>query len=90
MLRGSKENECPYSESNVPEMLDKFMEKGLKKLLESKHPEEIERSNYPKYLKYHRIISHPIQTCNTFKRQVLQLRKEGKITIGEEETEESD
>ena len=71
-------------------MLDKLFEKGLIELLESKRPEEIERTNDPKYCRYHSIISHPIENCRTFKERVMQLVKEGKITLGGEDTEESD
>jgi len=79
-----------YSEFDAPEMLDKLLEEGLIELPESKHTEEIGRSNDPKYCRYHRIISHPIEKCRTFKERVMQLAKEGKITLGGEDTEESD
>ena len=55
MLRDSEEKECPYSESDAPEMLDKLFKKGLMELPESCRPEEIGRTNNPKYCKYHRI-----------------------------------
>ena len=71
-------------------MLDKLLKKGLMKLPESCRPEEIGRTNDPKYCKYHRIISHPTEKCKAFRRQVMQLVKEGKITLDEEDTEESD
>jgi len=38
MLRGSEENECPYSESDAPETLHKLLEKGPIELLESRLP----------------------------------------------------
>ena len=79
MLRVSQENDFSYSESNAPEMLHKLLKKRFMKLTGSKRREEIERDNDPKYCKYHRIISHIIEKCNIFKRQVLQLPKEGKI-----------
>ena len=87
--KDSKEKECPYSESDVPEMLDKLLEKGLIELPELSRPEEIRRTNDPKYCKYHRIISHPIEKCKAFRRQVLQFITEGKITSDEGDTEES-
>ena len=90
MLRDSKEKECPYSESDAPKMLDRLPEKGLIQLPESSCPEEIGRTNDPKYCKCHKIISHYIQKCKAFKRQVLQLVKEEKITLYEEDNEESD
>ena len=67
MLRGSEENECPYSEFDAPEVLHKLLEKGLIKLPESNRPEKVRRTNDPKYCNYHRIISHPIEKCNAFR-----------------------
>ena len=51
-LRGSEDNEFPYYESDVPEMLHTLLEKGLIELPESKHPEEVGRTDDPKYYKY--------------------------------------
>jgi len=90
MLRDSEEKECPYSEFDVPEMLNKLLEKGLIELLESSRSEEIKRTNDPKYCKYHRIISHLIEKCKTFRGYVLQLIKEGKIILNEDDIEEYD
>ena len=70
-------------------MLDKLLEEGLIELSESKRPEEIGRTSDPKYCRYHRIISHPIEKCRTFKERIMQLANEGKITVGREDTEES-
>ena len=80
----------PYSESDVPKMLHKLLEKRLIELSESKCPEEVGRTDDPKYCEYHRIIGHPIEKCKAFRGQVLQLVKEGKITFNGEETEELD
>ena len=71
-------------------MLDKLLEEGLIELSESKRPEEIGRTDDPKYCRYHRIVSHLIEKCRTFKERVMQLAKEGKITLGGEDNEESD
>ena len=90
MHRCSEENEYPCSELDVQKMLHKLLEKGLIELPESKRPEEVGRTDDPKYCEYHRIIGHPIEQCDAFRGQVLQLLKEGKITSDEEETEESD
>ena len=48
MRRDSEENEFPYSESDVPEMLHTLLEKGLIELPEPKRPEEVGRTNDPK------------------------------------------
>jgi len=41
MLRGSKENKCPYSKSNAPKFFHKLLKKGLIELLKSRCPKEI-------------------------------------------------
>ena len=87
-LKDSKES--AYSEFDAPEMLDKLLKEGLIERSKSKRTEEIERRNDPKYCRYHRIISPPIEKCRTFKERVMQLEKKGKITLGGEDTEESD
>jgi len=57
------EDECSNFESNALEMLNKLLEKELIELLESKHSEEVQRTNDPKYCKYYRIISNPIKNA---------------------------
>ena len=89
MLGGSEDKECAYSEFNVLEILDKFLEKGLIELPNSRHPTEIGRINDLEYYECHSIISHPIQKCKIFKGQVLQLVKEEKIILDEEDNEGS-
>jgi len=88
-LKDSKESEYPYSDFDAPEMLHKLLERGLIELPESKRSEEVGRTDYPKYCEYHRIIGHSIENCNAFRGQVLQFVKEGKTTLGGEDTEES-
>ena len=90
MLRGYEENECPYSESDALKILHNLLQKGLIELPESRRSEEIGRTNDPKYCKYHKIVSHPIEKCKAFRGQVLQLANERKITLDEEGTEKSD
>ena len=89
MLRGSEDNEGPYSEFNALEILLKLLTKGLIELPEQKRPKKVRRTNDPKYYKYDRIISDPIEKCNAFRGKVLQLAKEGKIIFDGEDTEES-
>jgi len=54
-----------------------------------RRPKEIGRVNDLNYYKYHRIISHPMDKCKAFKRQVLQLANKGNIMLGKEDTKES-
>ena len=89
-LTCSEENEYPYFESDVPKMLHTLLEKGLIELPESKRLEEVKKTDDPKYCEYYSIIGHPIEKCNAFRGQVLQLIKEGNITFDGEETKELD
>jgi len=59
--------------------LTKLPDKGFIELPELRHPKEIRRINDPEYCKYHRIISHPIENYEAFKKQVLNLAKKVKI-----------
>ena len=70
-------------------MLNKLLKKGLMELLEWKRPKEIGRTNGPKYYKHHR-ISHPIEKCKALKEQVMEVPKERKVRLSEEDIEESD
>ena len=76
--------------SLMHQILHKLLKKGLIELPELRCLEEIGRTNDPKYCKYHRIISHPIEKCKALREQDLQLTKEGKITLDKEDVEESD
>ncbi|KAL0290939.1 UNVERIFIED_CONTAM: hypothetical protein Sangu_2552200 [Sesamum angustifolium] len=48
-----------------------------------KRPEEAERKDDPKYCKYHRLVGHAIQDCFVFKDKVMQLARQGKISLEE-------
>jgi len=61
MLKGFEEKEYAYSQSDALEILNKLLKKGLVELLESNYPAKVQRPNDPRYCKYHRIISHPIE-----------------------------
>jgi len=42
-------------------MLDDLLEKGVIQLPEPKRPEEVGRIADPKYCRYHRMVSHPLE-----------------------------
>ena len=89
MFRGSEEKECPYSKSDTLEMLDKLIEKELKRISRIKASWSW-RIGDSKYCNYYRIIGCSRSDSRTLKEQVTQLLKEGKITLDEEDTEEYD
>jgi len=55
----------------------------------SKRREEIVRTNDPNYWNYHKFISHPIQKCKVFKKQVMEIAKERNIILNAQDIEES-
>uniref|UniRef100_A0A2N9G8H6 Retrotransposon gag domain-containing protein n=1 Tax=Fagus sylvatica TaxID=28930 RepID=A0A2N9G8H6_FAGSY len=62
-------------------MLKDLLEKEVIKLPECKRPEEMGRTNDPKYCKYHRVVSHTVEKCFVLKDLILRLAKEGKILL---------
>ena len=67
-------------------MLKDLLEKNVIRLPECKCPEEMGRTNDPKYCVYHRVISHPMEKCFVLKDLILRLAKEGKILLDLDET----
>ncbi|KAL0455253.1 UNVERIFIED_CONTAM: hypothetical protein Slati_0864500 [Sesamum latifolium] len=49
-----------------------------------KRPEEAERKDNSKYYKYHRLVGHAIQDYFVFKDKVMQLARQGKISLEED------
>ena len=65
-------------------MLDHLLELKLIELPEMKRPEEADQTNDPKYCKYHRLISHPIEQCFVLKDKIMELARQGKIMFDDE------
>ncbi|KAL0310226.1 UNVERIFIED_CONTAM: hypothetical protein Scaly_2950900 [Sesamum calycinum] len=63
---------------------DDLLEANLIDLPEMKRPEEAEQKDDPKYCKYHRLVGHAIQDCFVFKDKVMQLARQGKISLEED------
>ncbi|KAL0290129.1 UNVERIFIED_CONTAM: hypothetical protein Scaly_2682700 [Sesamum calycinum] len=61
-----------------------MLEAKLIDLPEMKRPEEAERKDDPKYCKYRRLVGHAIQDCFVFKDKVMQLARQGKISLEED------
>jgi hypothetical protein len=53
MPKEMEEKTCPFPDSDVPGMLEDLLEKEIIKHPECKRPEEMGRTNDPKYCKYH-------------------------------------
>uniref|UniRef100_A0A2N9GU49 Retrotransposon gag domain-containing protein n=1 Tax=Fagus sylvatica TaxID=28930 RepID=A0A2N9GU49_FAGSY len=75
-LKEMEEKTYPFPDSDVPGMLEDLLEKEVIKLPECKRPEEMGRTNDPKYCKYHRVVSHTVEKCFVLKDLILRLVKE--------------
>ncbi|KAL0370604.1 UNVERIFIED_CONTAM: hypothetical protein Sangu_0378500 [Sesamum angustifolium] len=73
-----------FLDSDVPGILNDLLEANLIDLPEMKRPDEAERKDDPKYCKYHRLVGHTIQYCFVFKDKVMQLARQGKISLEED------
>ncbi|KAK4389711.1 hypothetical protein Sango_2308100 [Sesamum angolense] len=83
-LKEMQAREYPFLDSDVPGIFDDLLEANLIDLPEMKRPEEAERKDDPKYCKYHRLVGHAIQDCFVFKDKVMQLARQGKISLEED------
>ncbi|KAL0305216.1 UNVERIFIED_CONTAM: hypothetical protein Scaly_2992100 [Sesamum calycinum] len=83
-LKEMQAREYPFLDSDVPGIFDDLLEANLIDLPEMKRPEEAEQKDDPKYCKYHRLVGHAIQDCFVFKDKVMQLARQGKISLEED------
>ncbi|KAK4388602.1 hypothetical protein Sango_2466800 [Sesamum angolense] len=83
-LKEMQAREYPFLDSDVPGIFDDLLEANLIDLPEMKRPKEAERKDDPKYYKYHRLVGHAIQDCFVFKHKVMQLARQGKISLEED------
>ncbi|KAL0358131.1 UNVERIFIED_CONTAM: hypothetical protein Scaly_1498800 [Sesamum calycinum] len=83
-LKRNASNRIPFLDSNVPGIFDDLLEANLIDMREMKRSEEAERKDGPKYCKCHRLVGHAIQDCFVFKDNVMQLARQGKISLEED------
>ncbi|KAL0381298.1 UNVERIFIED_CONTAM: hypothetical protein Sangu_0194100 [Sesamum angustifolium] len=74
----------PFLDSNVSWIFDDLLNANLIKLPEMKRPEEAGKTNDPKYCKYHRLVGHSIHNYFIFKDKVMQLARQEKISLEED------
>ncbi|KAL0287732.1 UNVERIFIED_CONTAM: hypothetical protein Scaly_2754800 [Sesamum calycinum] len=85
-LKEIQGREYPFLDFDVPGIFDDLFEANLIDLPEMKRPEEAEQKDDLKYCKYHWLVGHAIQDCFIFKNKVMQLARQGKISLEEDST----
>jgi len=66
-LKELQERKYPFPNSYLSGMLDDLLENKIIELPKPKRPEEAGRTSDPKYCRYHRVVSHPLEKCVTLK-----------------------
>ncbi|KAM2636165.1 hypothetical protein EV1_020830 [Malus domestica] len=80
-LNELEEKTYPFPDSYVVAMLDDLLDKKVISLPECRRPEEINRTDNPRYCKFHRFISHPIEKCFMLKDLIMKLAQKGIIEL---------
>jgi len=88
-LKELQERKYPFPDSDLSGMLDDLLEKGIIELPPSKRPEEAGKVNDPKYCRYHRVSSDPLERCITLKERIMQLAQDGTIILDLDEAAET-
>ncbi|KAL0463425.1 UNVERIFIED_CONTAM: hypothetical protein Slati_0230100 [Sesamum latifolium] len=83
-LKKMQTKQYHFLDSDVSGIFDDLLNANLIELPEMKRPEEAGKTDDPKYCKYHRLVGHPIHDCFIFKDKVMQLARQGKISLEED------
>ncbi|XP_012849590.1 PREDICTED: uncharacterized protein LOC105969382 [Erythranthe guttata] len=82
-LKEMQAREYPFLDTDVAGIFDDLLSLKLIELPEMKRPEEANKTDDPKYCKYHRLVGHAIHDCFVFKDKIMQLTRQGKISLEE-------
>ncbi|KAM1791405.1 hypothetical protein ACFX12_035375 [Malus domestica] len=85
-MKELEEKTYPFLNYDVAVMLEDLLEKKVIGLPECRRPEEMNRTDSPRYCKFHRFISHPTEKCFVLKDIILKLAQQGKIELDFEDT----
>jgi len=88
-LKELQEKKYPFHDSDFLGMLDDLLENGVIQLPEPKRFEEAGRVTDPKYCRYHRVVSHPLEKCVMLKKRIMQLARDEKIILDLDDTIET-
>ncbi|KAH6831489.1 hypothetical protein C2S53_010419 [Perilla frutescens var. hirtella] len=84
-LKEMQQKQFPFLDSDVLGIFDDLLKEGLIELPEMKRSNEAARTDDPKYCKYHRLVRHPIHDCFILKDKIMQLARQEKISLEEDD-----
>ncbi|KAL0461280.1 UNVERIFIED_CONTAM: hypothetical protein Slati_0015600 [Sesamum latifolium] len=82
-LKEMQARQYSFLDADVSRIFDDLLEANLIDLPKMKRPEEARKIDDPKSCKYHRLVGHAIQDCFVSKGKVMQLARQGKISLEE-------
>ncbi|KAM2732019.1 hypothetical protein FF1_034634 [Malus domestica] len=88
-LKELEEKIYPFPDSDMAAMLEDLLEKKVIGLPECRRPEEMNRTDSPRYCKFHRFISHPTEKCFVLKDLIMKLAQKGIIELDLDDVVES-
>ncbi|KAM1084578.1 hypothetical protein ACFX2I_022778 [Malus domestica] len=80
-LKELEERTYPFPDSDVVVMLEDLLEKKVIGLPECKRPEKMNRTDSPRYCKFHPFISHSTEKCFVLKDLIMKLAQKGIIEL---------
>jgi len=80
-LKELEEKKYLFPDSHLLGLLDNLLEKGVIQLSELKRLEEVGRTDDPKYCRYHKMVSHPLEKCVMLREQIMRLIKDGTVIL---------
>ncbi|KAM2914122.1 hypothetical protein COP2_044690 [Malus domestica] len=72
-LKKLEEKTYPFPNSDVVAMLKDLLDKKVIDLPDCRQPEEMNRTDSPRYCKFHRFISYPMEKCFVLKDLIMKL-----------------
>ncbi|KAM1430345.1 hypothetical protein ACFX2I_046422 [Malus domestica] len=80
-LKELEDKTYPFPDSDVVAMLKDLLDKKVIDLLECRWPEEMNRTDNPRYCKFHRFISHLTKKCFVLKDLITKVAHKGIIEL---------
>ncbi|KAM2824754.1 hypothetical protein COP1_034626 [Malus domestica] len=80
-LKELEEKTYPFPDSDMVAMLKDLLEKKVIDLPECRQPEEMNRTDSPRYCKFHCFTSNPMEKCFVLKDLIMKLAQKGIIEL---------
>ncbi|KAI5323357.1 hypothetical protein L3X38_032429 [Prunus dulcis] len=80
-LKEHKKVKYSFGDEDVEEIFDQLLASNGITLLESKRPAEANKTNNPRYCRYHHLVSHMLKDCYILKDKIQELLNNSSLVI---------